>query len=88
MKIFLISKDDWSDGLKRLEASYRLFAPVKEAEFHNFKVLAKGELPDLSCLNTRLSPKSIIYPQSETMFDYSLDESHEDHHKLLNLYKG
>jgi hypothetical protein len=44
MKIFLISKDDWSDGLKRLEASYRLFAPVKEAEFHNFKELAKSEL--------------------------------------------
>jgi ferredoxin len=87
MKIYAISKDSWSDGLKRLKEYYRLFAPVKEAEFHNFRELAKGQLLDLNCLNTRLSPKSIIYPQSETMFEYSLDESHEDHHIMKEVDK-
>ena len=63
MKIFTIAKDNLTDGLERLGESYRLFAPVKEEEFHNFKELAKGQAPDLNCLNTRLSPKAIIYPQ-------------------------
>ena len=68
MKIFAIAKDNLTDGIEKLGDSYRLFAPVKEDEFHNFKELAKGEAPYLTCLNTRLSPKAIIYPQSETMF--------------------
>ncbi len=80
MKIFSISKDNWSKGLASLAASYRLFGPVKEAEFHNFKQLDSGQTPDLSCLNTRLSPKSIIYPQSQALLEYSLDESRDDHH--------
>ena len=87
MKIFSISKDDWSNGLAQLEKSYRLFGPVKEEEFHNFKELAKDESPDLEYLNTRLSPKSIIYPQSEAMFEYSLDESEEDHHIMKEVDK-
>ena len=75
----------WEAGLEKLSGTYRLFAPVKEEEFHNFKELAKGEAPDLNCLNTRLSPKAIIYPQSETMFEYSLDESREDHHIMKEV---
>ena len=85
MKIFSISKDNWSKGLASLAASYRLFGPVKEAEFHNFKQLDNGQTPDLSCLNTRLSPKSIIYPQSQALLEYSLDESREDHHIMKEV---
>jgi ferredoxin len=85
MKTFSISKDKWSQGLESLTESYQLFGPVKEAEFHNFKELDKGQAPDLSCLNTRLSPKSIIYPQSQALFKYSLDESREDHHIMQEV---
>ncbi len=85
MKVIQIDKEKWADGLDRLAGPYRLFAPVKEDEFHNFKELAKGEAPDLSCLNTRLSPKSIIYPQSEALLEYSLDESREDHHIMKEV---
>jgi ferredoxin len=88
MKIFSIAKDNWKEGIDRLADAYRLFAPVKEAEFHNFKELAKGKMPDLDCLNTRLSPKAIIYPQSETMFEYSLDETREDHHIMKEVEKS
>ena len=79
MKIVQIDKENWAAGLAKLSETYRLFGPVKEDEFHNFKQLDQGQLPDLSCLNTRLSPKSIIYPQTEVMFEYSLDENQEDH---------
>jgi len=85
MKIFSISKDNWSHGLASLTESYRLFGPVKEAEFHNFAELAQGQAPDLTCLNTRLSPKSIIYPQSEALLEYSLDESRADHHIMQEV---
>ena len=87
MKIVQINKENWADGLKKLSETYRLFGPVKEDDFHNFKLLEAGQLPDLSCLNTRLSPKSIIYPQTEVMFEYSLDENQEDHHILKEVDK-
>ena len=80
MKIVQIKKEDWGNGLTGLSDNYRLFGPVKEAEFHNFRELANGQTPDLNCLNTRLSPKSIIYPQSQALLEYTLDESREDHH--------
>ncbi|MCP4624436.1 MAG: 4Fe-4S ferredoxin [bacterium] len=85
MKIFSISKDNWTQGLASLTESYRLFGPVKDNEFHNFKELSKGQAPELECLNTRLSPKSIIYPQSQALLEYSLDVSREDHHIMKEV---
>jgi sulfhydrogenase subunit beta (sulfur reductase) len=87
MKIVQIDKKNWEAGLKKAAGTYRLYGPVKEGDFHNFKQLHQGQLPDLSCLNTRLSPKSIIYPQTEVMFEYSLDENQEDHHILKEANK-
>jgi sulfhydrogenase subunit beta (sulfur reductase) len=87
MKIVQIDKKNWEAGFKKAAGTYRLFGPVKEGDFHNFKQLHQGQLPDLSCLNTRLSPKSIIYPQTEVMFEYSLDENQEDHHILKEANK-
>lgn len=87
MKVISIDKNNWAGGLENLAASYRLFGPVKNNEFHDFKALEKGELPDLNFFNTRLSPKSIIYPQSEVMFEYSLDENKEDHSILKEVAK-
>ena len=87
MKIVQIDKKNWEAGLKKAAGTYRLYGPVKEGNFHNFRQLHQGQLPDLSCLNTRLSPKSIIYPQTEVMFEYSLDENQEDHHILKEANK-
>ena len=87
MKIIRIDKKNWAGGLEKLKGSYRLFGPVKDNNFHLFKELDKGKLPDLNYLNTTLSPKSIIYPQSEAMFEYSLDEGKEDHHVMKEVKK-
>ena len=87
MKFIQIDKEKWEDSLKKAAGSYRLFGPLKEDKFHNFKELAEGDVPDLGYLNSRLSPKSIIYPQSEAMFEYSLDESVEDHHIMKEVDK-
>lgn len=85
MKVIKIDKKIWAGGLEKLKGSYRLFGPVKDNEFHNFKRLDKGKLPDFNYFNTRLSPKSIIYPQSEVMFEYSLDEGKVDHHIMKEM---
>jgi len=82
MKMITIQKSEWAGGLEKAAQAFRLFGPVKEKEFHSFKRLQNGVLPDLACLNTRLSPKHLVYPQSEVMFDYTLDESQADHHIL------
>lgn len=82
MKAIKIDKSRWTAGLERLKGTFLLFGPVKENHFHSFKRLKVGEQPDLSYRNARLSPKSIIYPQSEIMFHYTLDETAENHHHL------
>jgi len=85
MKVIKINKENWAGGLEKSKGSYRLFGPVKNNELHEFKQLDKEELPDCDYFNTRLSPKTIIYPQSETMFEFSLDENREDHHILKEI---
>jgi ferredoxin len=82
MKIIQIEKSQWAGGLAKAAKGYRLFGPVKEKDFHSFKPLGDGSPLDLSCLNTRLSPKHLVYPQSEVLLTYSLDESREDHHRM------
>jgi len=80
MRIIRIEKDDWVTGLGRLSDSVRLCGPVKTGDFHHFKQLPKGVVPDLEYRNTRLSPKSLVYPQSEAMLEYTLDTRQPDHH--------
>jgi sulfhydrogenase subunit beta (sulfur reductase) len=87
MKVLKIKKEDWAKGLEKIGESYRLIGPVKDGEFHNFKELDRGELPDFNFQNTRLSPKSIIYPQSEKMFDYTLDKNDPAHDILKEAEK-
>ncbi|RJP95559.1 MAG: 4Fe-4S ferredoxin [Desulfobacteraceae bacterium] len=78
MTLIKIDRQTWVDGIEKAKSAYRVFGPVKENNDHEFKLLAKGEMPDFNCQNTRMSPKAIIYPQSQIMFTYSLDESKDD----------
>jgi sulfhydrogenase subunit beta (sulfur reductase) len=66
-KVF--SKKDWVDTLKATRASCGIFVPVREGDFHNFRPLEDETIPNFDFFNTRLSPKSIVYPQSERMFE-------------------
>ena len=80
MKVVKIDKTQWSQGLTKSRESYKLFGPVKTDGFHSFKALVADEQPDLTYLNTRLSPKAILFPQSEAIVEYSLDSNDADHH--------
>ena len=81
------NKEDWTKALESLKDSFRVFVPVKEGDFHNFRLLRDGSRPNFEYQNTRLSPKSVIFPQSERMFDYTLDESKEDAYILREAPK-
>jgi sulfhydrogenase subunit beta (sulfur reductase) len=85
MTMVKIDKKDWAAGLTAAAEAYRLFGPVKEKDYHQFKELDKGEIPDFDMINTRLSPKALLFPQSEEMIKYSLDESREDHHIMKEV---
>jgi ferredoxin len=87
MTFVKIDKKQWAEGLTAAADAYRLYAPVKEKDYHQFKALEKGEMPDLDMINTRLSPKALLFPQSEEMLEYSLDESRDDHHIMKEVPK-
>ncbi|RJQ84608.1 MAG: 4Fe-4S ferredoxin [Desulfobacteraceae bacterium] len=72
MKVIKIEKSQWPQGLEKLSSALRLIGPVEEKGFHSFQELAKGQTPDLAFQNTLLSPKSLVFPQSEIMLNYSL----------------
>jgi ferredoxin len=82
MKVIKIDQKDWEEGLGKLYDEYRLIGPVKNSEIDQFKELEKGEMPDLGFSNTRLSAKSVVYPQSQIMFEYDLNEKNEGHHVM------
>ncbi|MFN2152829.1 MAG: 4Fe-4S ferredoxin, partial [Anaerolineales bacterium] len=80
MKVIKIEKSRWSQDIETLKGSYRLFGPVHVKEAYEFAELAAGQIPDLAYQNSRLSPKSLVFPQSEVMMTCSLDTHAEDHH--------
>jgi len=65
-------------ALEGLKDSYKISVPVKDGDFHGFGSLDGKKAPDFDYQNTRLSPKSLVYPQSERMFEYTLDENDPD----------
>jgi ferredoxin len=87
MKFIKIEKTRWTDGLTALRKSVKLIGPVEEDGISNFKVLPDGQLPDLAFQNTRLSPKALLFPQSEDMFSYSLDNADKEAHILKDVPK-
>jgi len=84
-KIF--TKEEWKKGLSGLGEAYGVFVPVREGDYHVFGPLEDGVDPDFDFQNTRLSPKSLILPQSERMFVYSLDEGDAEAHILKEAQK-
>lgn len=69
----LFSKNEFNDWLKGLKKSFEVYGPVTQGDQCNFALLTEGTEPDFSFQNTRLSPKALVQPQSERMFQFSLD---------------
>lgn len=70
-KIF--TKKEWMGAMEGLKDAYTIFVPARDGDFHTFMPLTEGKTPDFNYQNSRLSPKSVVYPQSERLFEYKLD---------------
>jgi ferredoxin len=87
MATMVFTKEEWMSALKGAKDAYRIFLPVKHDDYHGFELLSDETHPDFEFQNTRLSPKSLIYPQSERMFEYSLDDKEDEAHILKEAPK-
>lgn len=85
MRYVLIPKDSWDGGLDQVRNAYELIGPVSEKDTHRFAVLENGEYPAMDYATTRISPKWVVFPQSEPMFTYTLDPEKENHHILQEV---
>lgn len=73
----IFQKAEWLNLIEGLKKDYKVFVPTKEGDYHFFKELKEGVKPDFDYGNTRLSPKNIVYPQSERMFECPLSKDQE-----------
>ena len=83
--IIHIDKKDWDPGVEASKRNYQLAGPVKDKQFHVFRMLTDAELPDMAYKTSRLSPKSLLFPQSEIMFTYRLDPKADSPHILQEV---
>jgi ferredoxin len=87
MKMLKIDKKDLSGLVDMLKDAYRLYGPARQGDIFSFVPIHDASEIDLSFQNSRLSPKSLFLPQSERMFEYSLDPSRDDAHILQEVPK-
>jgi ferredoxin len=78
----MISKKEFKDWLNELRKSFELFGPLGQGDQAHFGSLPVGVEPDLSLQNTRLSPKALVQPQSERMFEFNLNPEDPQAHIL------
>lgn len=83
----IYTREEWLKTLEGLRDSYRILVPVKEENFYTFRPLEDNIDPDFHFRNTRLSPKSLVYPQSERMLEYSIDPEDPDTNILKEVPK-
>ncbi|MBF0100610.1 MAG: 4Fe-4S dicluster domain-containing protein [Desulfobacterales bacterium] len=85
MMVVKIDKQKWSSGINQLKSTYDVYGPAKQGKTYEFQKLGSEQLPDLTVQNTTLSPKSIVFPQSEKMFSFHTDENKSGHHILKEM---
>jgi ferredoxin len=65
----ILNKKSLSQWIEKLK-SYRVFAPVKSEEHWSFEIIEDAAAVDLDYPNTIESPKKIILPQREVLFEF------------------
>jgi len=55
---------------KLLEDGYRVYAPVREKDYHVFRVVESVDEVSFDYVNTKKSPKDVTFPQNEVLIKY------------------
>lgn len=80
MNFIHIDKKEWGQGIDKSRGTYRLFGPVTDKNGCMFRELGPGTLPEMDAPDTVISPKCVLFPQSEEILTADLDETKQDHH--------
>lgn len=80
MKFIKIDKKDWTRGIELSRKTYQVFGPVQDENGCQIKLLATDVQPEMDAAATVLSPKSVLFPQTEKILTASLDTSKQEHH--------
>ncbi len=71
MENLVLQKDQFPDFIKGLTSNHIVYGPVKEDGFSLFKNIKEAGELNLKYLLTRVSPKSLIFKQTETLFKFT-----------------
>lgn len=68
----IINKKEIAGLITKLAAEYRVIAPVKQDGLVKFAPVKNGEEVSLDYSNSKKTPKEILFPQSEELFNYQV----------------
>lgn len=66
----IIPKQTFPDWMNKLE-EFTIYAPVKKEESWSFEALTKPGEINIHYLNTAESPKKVVFPQREVLFEFN-----------------
>jgi len=69
----ILNKSEIANLLTKLAAEYRVIAPVEKDGLVQFSAIQKGEEARLDYANTKKPGKEILFPQSEELFNYTVN---------------
>ena len=75
MKQYILHKQKINDFIKTLLKKHRVVAPVEKNGITTFKQVKKPDEIKLDFTNSKIAPKSIFFPQTETLFKFSNDKN-------------
>ncbi|MBN2464570.1 4Fe-4S dicluster domain-containing protein [candidate division WOR-3 bacterium] len=80
MKAFILSAEELGRLVTEWAKSGAVYAPVKVKDWSEFRRISSLAEADLTRVNTKLSARSLLFPQCETMFRF--ETSHPDKAQL------
>jgi ferredoxin len=70
MEEIIISKTKINEFIQYVITNYSVFAPVRDKDIFLFKEIKKADEMNLEYDNSKIPPKSIFLPQTETLFKF------------------
>lgn len=78
MNTKVFSNEELIEAVNNLTETHKVYVPASAGDYYNFTPLEEGKKFNFNFQNTRMSAKSILYPQSEGMFECSKNSEDEN----------